>query len=343
MLSLSDLADKIAPHLIKNSTPYGGALAKNYIGASEGLSTDSVPTGDDFDKVKQDVQDDLDKANQEIATLKNEMENVGFKVMSHIPDLANGTDLDTSTIADPRTSITSYVLKQNNGTSDAYIDLTAPVTQTTPLMLSDNPSPYQIQIKIEAHDYTNGAIPWYYFHMMPYAKIVAIRVKLGDVIVNSFTQGGNDVTGLIYEGMTLPLSSSIAHTGSQPWTRQNLSTPQSTLTSPPKQVDYTDPRDGTNYNDTPAMMAIIPYGNWDAKVNNGSWSITQGSTGGGLYIAVYKGKCICYDIQVRSDPTYGGDNWTKRYAHYATGYSIATYGLTADYIGPDGKHTISYK
>ena len=341
MLSLSDLAKALAEPLIKENSP----LKYRYWGIGNSNDSDSLqlPTGDDIKQVKADVQGGIDKANQEIANLKNEMENVGFKVMSHIPDLANGTDLDTSTIKDPRTAISTYTLQQKNGTSDDYIDLTTPVTQTMPLMLGDNPSPYQIQIKIEVHDYPNGAIPWYYFRMMPYAKIVAIRVKRDAVIVNSFTQSGNDTGGLIYEGMTLPLSSTIAHLGSYSWTRTNLSTPQSILTSPPKNVDYTDPRDGKNYNDTPAMMVIIPYGDWDAKNKNGSWSITQGSTAGGLYIAVYKGKCICYDIQVRSDPTSGGNNWTKRYAHYASGYDIATYGLNADYIGPDGQHTISYK
>ena len=342
MLKLTDLADKIAPHLIGISTPFGGALAKNYIGANlDDPGTETVPTGDDLDKVKADVQGDINKNNQEIANLKNEMENVGFKVMSHIPDLANGSDLDVSTIKDPLTSITTYDIRQKNGTSDPYIALDAPVTQTTPLMLDDNPQPCQIQIKLEVHDYpTNAAVPWYYFHFTPYAKITAIRVKFNDIIVNSFNQGGNSVTGLISEGLQIPLNSSVAHFGSY-YNRTWLSSPQSTLTSPPAKVDYTDPRDGKSYNDTPAMMAFIPYGNWDAKDNNGSWSITQGSTDGGLYIAVYKGPCICYDLEVGNGPVQG--SWTKRYGHYASGYAISTYGLTANYVGPDGQDTISYK
>lgn len=341
MLQLSDLADKIAPHLIGISTPFGGALAKNYIGAdlSTDDSKDSVPTGDDLDKVKNDVKGELDKANQQIASLKNEMENVGFKVMSHIPDLTNGTDLDTSTVKDPRTSISTYLLQQKNGTSDAYIDLTTPITQTAPLTFSDNPSPYQIQIQLEVHDYPNGAVPWYYFHLMPYIKITAIRVKLNDTITNSYTQGGNDISGNISEGMTVPFNSSIAHIGQ--WYPQTfLSTPKASIVSPPARVDYTDPRDGVNYNDTPATLVIIPYGDWDAKNNNGSWAITQGSTPGGLYVAVYKGTCICYDIRVTPDPTSTG-TWTKRYGkYYNAGFSLSTYGLKADYIGPAGMETI---
>lgn len=383
MLKLSDLADKIAPHLIGVSTPFGGALAKNYIGANISDSDDTLPTGEDLDKVKADAQAGIDKANagvdkanaevekanagvdkanagvdkanagvdkanaglenvnQEINNLKNEMENVGFKVMSHIPDLSNGQDLDPSTIKDPRTAITTYLLQQHSGTSEPYITLNTPLTQTTPVMVDSRQWPwslsnFQIQIQLEVHDYPIGAIPWYYFHFTPYAKITAIRVKLGNTIGDAFIQRANDISGIISEGMSVPLNSSIVHSDDY----DPLKTPQSALTLPPSRIDYTDPRDGTNYNDTPAMMAIIPYGNWDAKNNNGSWSITQGSTAGGLYIAVYKGKCICYDLQVGNGPAMGG--WTKRYGQYASGYGIGTYGLIANYKGPDGQQSVSY-
>lgn len=346
MLKLTDLADKIAPHLIGISTPFGGALAKNYIGANfDDPGGDTVPTGEDLDKVKADVKGDIDKANtglnnvkQEINNLKNEMENVGFKVMSHIPDLANGTDLDVSSIKDPRTKITAYTLQQKNGTDEPYIPLDSPVTQTAPLILGVQPTPYQIQVAIRLHDYPSGAIPWYYFRFMPYVEVLSIRVKLGDTITNSYIQQYNDVTGLIYEGMTLPLNSTIAFYNQYSWGNPTyLKTPQSSIASPPARVDYTDPRDGTNYNDTPAMLAIIPYGDWTAIDNNGSWQLSEGSTSGGFYIAVYKGKCICYDLAPF------GLKWKKRYSTYPTGFHIGTHGLSVTYVGPDGQHSISYK
>lgn len=347
MLKLSDLADKIAPHLIGVSTPFGGALAKNYIGADITDSDDTLPTGEDLDKVKADTQAGIDKANagvenvnQQITNLKNEMENVGFKVMSHIPDLSNGKDLDASIIKDLRTAINTYVISLNQ-TNDPYISLDKPVTQTAPLMLPDKPYPCQIQIQVEVHDYPAGAIPWYYFRLMPFIKITAIRVKLADKIVNSFIQFDNDIQGNISEGMVVPFNKSIAHLNIGDWggSRNNLLTPPSSITELPSRVDYTDPRDGKNYNDTPSVMAVIPYGDWKATNNNGSWELTEGTTAGGLYIAVYKGPCICYDLKISN---MAGGSWTKRYGKMDSTLHLFN-GLQTTYIGPNGQETITYK
>lgn len=240
-----------------------------------------------------------------------------LKLITSIPDLSSGTNIDPSTVTSPWTTKTVIVqLCDKGGTigSDPLPNLAI----DTPLSGSgaglslnsvQNPVDFKIIMELEYLQWPS-TIPWYYFRFSQTYQLRVNRLVVGysGVVEDHFLGYGG---GTFTIGTQLDYGAKWASIFSNfNWQNFNLPNYQQDIND--IEIDYTD-SDGKNYNSDSPVLALITTGAWVATFNAGMWTLDATGGSGGVYIVIYKGP-----LMVAKNSSNGSPLSTNRYLYIGT-------------------------
>lgn len=323
-------------------------------GSEISANTNNIATNtSDIKAVKTDVSTLKDQVSDQKAAISENTNNIAtntadiaklkkgggqanpLKLITSIPDLSSGTNIDPSKVASPWTvKKTTIQLCKNNRTMD--IDPLPNLTLDTPLSgtgsglsLNNNLNPPDFKIIMELEYMQCGSIiPWYYFRFpQPYQlKVSRLVVGYNNVVEDHFKANGG---ATVLPGSNLDYGETWATLNLGPYsynaTAYSYSLPNYQQDINNIEIDYTD-TDGSNYNSDSPILALIATGAWTATYHAGMWvlDITGGS--GGVYIAIYKGPLLVAKNSLSGTPLSTNRYLYKTYTYIGVGFD----GLTCD-------------
>lgn len=272
-----------------------------------------------------------DNANN-IATNTSEIDQLKRKVgvnnpltlITSIPDLSSGTNIDPSTVANPWTTKKLIVQLYKTGNvmgNDPLPSLTidTPLSGTgTGLSVnhdsmfgspSDLPD-FKIIMELEYLQW-GSTIPWYYYRFSQAYQLKVSRLVVGysGVVEDHFTAYGG---GTVTVGTDLDYGSEWSAIGNHYYYLPNYQQDINDI-----EIDYTD-TDGSNYNSATPILALITTGAWLATYSAGMWTLDTTGGSGGVYIAIYKGKLLVAKNSLSGQPLS-----TNRYLYTGSGFAFS--------------------
>lgn len=229
-----------------------------------------------------------------------------LKLITSIPDLSSGTNIDPSKVASPWTVKKVIVQAFKKGDSIGS-DPLPNLTIDTPLSgtgagLSLNSvyglGDFKVIMELEYQQWVSP-LPWYYFRFPQNYQLRVNRIVVGynGVVEDHFIGYGG---GTITVGTLLKYGDKWAQVNANfRWTDFNLPNYQQDIND--VEIDYTD-TDGSNYNSDSPILALIATGAWTATYHAGMWILDATGGNGGVYIAIYKGPLLVAKNSLNGSP-----------------------------------------